>query len=225
MTPASTGAAAVRPAGWKEPFHSEHSLWHHVWRLLRLQIAISLSTFRAARLRRKIGTVILALLILVFAGFIFALSWLLLSFLNSPELAEILATQDIQSVTPFLESVPVLILRGTAFAMLMLNRRTIVITWSTFVRLSSLAVSLALLPIWLEGAAIGAGALGLALATGILTYAAEKNLERECPNRVCERDKADQAERLSSEVKTGALVTDVLLGVGVVSLGIGFAID
>lgn len=62
-------------------------------------------------------------------------------------------------------SVPVLILRGTAFAMLMLNRRTIVITWSTFVRLSSLAVSLAVLPMWLEGAAIGAGALVLCMAS------------------------------------------------------------
>ncbi|MBN1438504.1 MAG: hypothetical protein JW929_03765 [Anaerolineales bacterium] len=106
---------AVRPAGWKEPFHPEHSLWHHVWRLLGLQVRISWSTFRAAKLRRKIGTVALAVVILVFAGGVFALSWFLLSLLRSPELAEVLAEQNQPSMAPFLESVPVLILAG-AFA-------------------------------------------------------------------------------------------------------------
>lgn len=62
-------------------------------------------------------------------------------------------------------SLPVLILRGTAFALLMLNRKTIIITWSTFIRLSSLAVSLAVLPNWLSGAAIGAGALVFCMAS------------------------------------------------------------
>ena len=62
-------------------------------------------------------------------------------------------------------SVPVLILRGSAFALLMLNRKTIIITWSTLVRLASLAVSLAILPIWFEGAAIGAAALVLCMAS------------------------------------------------------------
>lgn len=61
-------------------------------------------------------------------------------------------------------SMPVLLLRGLAFALLMLNRKTIIITWSTFIRLSSLAVSLAVLPLWLEGAAIGAGALVCCMA-------------------------------------------------------------
>ncbi|MEM7403733.1 MAG: hypothetical protein AAF458_00510 [Pseudomonadota bacterium] len=56
-------------------------------------------------------------------------------------------------------SMPVLLLRGTAFALLMLNRRTIIITWSTLVRLASLGLSLVFLPNWLEGAAIGGGAL------------------------------------------------------------------
>jgi len=62
-------------------------------------------------------------------------------------------------------SVPVLILRGIAFALLMLNRKTIIITFSTLVRLASLAVSLAILPTVLEGAAIGAGALVLCMAS------------------------------------------------------------
>jgi hypothetical protein len=62
-------------------------------------------------------------------------------------------------------SVPVLLLRGSAFALLMLNRKTIIITCSTFVRLSSLGVSLVVLPNWLDGAAIGAGALVLCMAS------------------------------------------------------------
>jgi ABC-2 type transport system permease protein len=111
-------AAAVRPAGWKEPVHPEHPLWHYVWKLLRLQVLITWSTFRAARLRRKIGTVILALLILLFAAGVFAVSWVLLGALRSPELAKILAEQGQPSLTPFLESVPVLILAGTFIAIL-----------------------------------------------------------------------------------------------------------
>lgn len=56
-------------------------------------------------------------------------------------------------------SMPVLILRGVAFALLMEHRRTPIITVSTLVRLLTLAVSLVVLPAVLSGAAIGAGAL------------------------------------------------------------------
>ena len=62
-------------------------------------------------------------------------------------------------------SIPVLLMRGIAFALLMMNRRTIIITCSTFIRLSSLAISLVVLPNWLEGAAIGAGALVICMAS------------------------------------------------------------
>ncbi|MEZ5856419.1 MAG: hypothetical protein R3D67_17340 [Hyphomicrobiaceae bacterium] len=62
-------------------------------------------------------------------------------------------------------SAPVLILRGTAFALLMLSRKTIIITASTLVRLLSLTASLAILPFWLEGAAIGAAALVACMAS------------------------------------------------------------
>ena len=62
-------------------------------------------------------------------------------------------------------SIPVLLMRGIAFALLMMNRRTIIITCSTFVRLASLGISLAVLPLWLEGAAIGAGALVICMAS------------------------------------------------------------
>jgi Na+-driven multidrug efflux pump len=56
-------------------------------------------------------------------------------------------------------SAPVLLFRGIAFALLMVNRRTIFITWSTFVRLVSLGGSLLALPLLFSGAAIGAAAL------------------------------------------------------------------
>ena len=56
-------------------------------------------------------------------------------------------------------SAPVLLFRGIAFALLMVNRRTIFITWSTFVRLASLGGSLLVLPFVFSGAAIGAAAL------------------------------------------------------------------
>jgi progressive ankylosis protein len=64
-----------------------------------------------------------------------------------------------QACILLLFSMPILLLRGVAFAILMLNRRTLVITWSTLIRLLSLGVSLVILPHWLNGAAIGAGAL------------------------------------------------------------------
>jgi progressive ankylosis protein len=62
-------------------------------------------------------------------------------------------------------SAPVLLLRGTAFALLMLNRKTIIITWSTLIRLSSLGLSLIFLPVWLEGASVGAAALVFCMAS------------------------------------------------------------
>ncbi|MGE0766154.1 MAG: hypothetical protein AB7L90_06790 [Hyphomicrobiaceae bacterium] len=72
------------------------------------------------------------------------------------------------AVAMLLMSIPVLLGRGTAFALLMLNRRTLVITFSTLVRLLSLAISLIILPFWLEGAAIGAAALVLCMAVETL---------------------------------------------------------
>ena len=62
-------------------------------------------------------------------------------------------------------SAPFLIVRANAFALLMLARRTVIITLSTLVRLLSLTVSLALLPQVLEGAAIGAAALVICMAS------------------------------------------------------------
>jgi ABC-2 type transport system permease protein len=111
----NSAAGAIRNAG---P-HPEYPLWHYVWKLLRLQIVSTVSGFRNARLRRKIGTIIVAVLILLFAAFAFVLSWLLLAFLRSPELATILAEQNMGSPASFLESVPVLLLAMTFLAILL----------------------------------------------------------------------------------------------------------
>jgi Na+-driven multidrug efflux pump len=62
-------------------------------------------------------------------------------------------------------SSPFLVFRANAFALLMMARRTMIITMSTLVRLLSLVVSLAVLPEWLSGAAIGAAALTICMAS------------------------------------------------------------
>ena len=54
---------------------------------------------------------------------------------------------------------PILIVRGCAFALLMLNRRTLLITASTLVRLISLGASFLVWPYFVDGAVIGAAAL------------------------------------------------------------------
>jgi Na+-driven multidrug efflux pump len=59
----------------------------------------------------------------------------------------------------FVVSAPILILRGFAFALLMMSRNTLLITLSTFVRLIVLSLSLFIWPMFVSGAAIGAAAL------------------------------------------------------------------
>jgi len=68
-------------------------------------------------------------------------------------------TQAKTATWVFCISAPILIVRGTAFALLMLNRRTLYITAATLVRLASLGLSLLVWPLFLDGAAIGAAAL------------------------------------------------------------------
>ena len=64
------------------------NLWLVVLKLLRLRLIITISGFRHAKLSRKIGTAFLGLLFLAFLGFIFFVSWSLLRFLQSPDIAE-----------------------------------------------------------------------------------------------------------------------------------------
>ena len=64
----------------------------------------------------------------------------------------------------FCLSAPFLIARAFTFGVLMLNRRTMLISWSTLARLASLAGSLAVLPWFVSGAAAGAAALVTCMA-------------------------------------------------------------
>ncbi len=84
-------------------------LWRSVGKLLRLRALIFASDFRHAKARRKIGLVFLGLLVLAMLAFVFFVSWSLLGFLRSPELAQIVGDP-----TPLLEGVPVLTV-GAAF--------------------------------------------------------------------------------------------------------------
>ncbi len=93
----------------------EPGLWPSVGKLLRLQVVIFISRFRRASAWGKIGWVLLGLLMLGALGVGFFISWLLLRFVNSPELAEYVG-----DLRPFLDLVPVGIL-GVAFAGVLLT--------------------------------------------------------------------------------------------------------
>lgn len=60
---------------------------------------------------------------------------------------------------------PITVFRSLAYTLLMRNRRTILITVGTFVRLAALGGYLAVLPSFLSGAAVGAAALFLCILT------------------------------------------------------------
>jgi ABC-2 type transport system permease protein len=81
-----------------------HGFGYYVLKLLRLRLLITFNGFRRAKLRRKILTSILILLILAFVVFVFGSSLFLLKFLRSPELAI-----SIGDITPFLAKVPAII--------------------------------------------------------------------------------------------------------------------
>ncbi|MEW6404094.1 MAG: hypothetical protein AB1649_20045 [Chloroflexota bacterium] len=77
-----------------------------VWKLLRLRLRISVNSFRHAKLSRKIGQVILWLMVLGFGYFILFVSRFLLSTLRSPEFAQFI-TVDLDAL---LASIPALTL-------------------------------------------------------------------------------------------------------------------
>jgi len=77
-----------------------------VWKLLRLRLRITFNTFRRARLRGKIGTTILYVMLLGFGVFIYWLSKLILDAVRSPEIAKYTG----MDFTGVLTSIPALIL-------------------------------------------------------------------------------------------------------------------
>lgn len=76
-----------------------------VWKLIRLRIQISINSFKHAKIIKKILIIFGCLALLAFAAGICILSWLLLGFLRSPQLKQYVGLD----VTPFLQSVPVLV--------------------------------------------------------------------------------------------------------------------
>jgi ABC-2 type transport system permease protein len=97
-----------------ESWQRETSMWSYVWKLLHMRKVIFISGFRRARLRRKIGMTFLGLLVLGGFALVFTVSWFLLRFLRGPELKSIVG-----SVTPILDSVPVIILAGAFLGILL----------------------------------------------------------------------------------------------------------
>jgi ABC-2 type transport system permease protein len=85
------------------------------WQLLRLRVRISWNSFRHARTGRKIGSIVIAVLIAGLACFLFWLSWLLLGFLGSPYLKLTLGLD----AAPFLQIIPALILSLIFIAILL----------------------------------------------------------------------------------------------------------
>jgi len=79
--------------------------WPAVARLLRLQAQIAVSGLRRSSVRGRVGAAFLAFLMLLIAGFVFAMGLALMGFLRSPQLAA--AAPELGSL---LASIPVLIL-------------------------------------------------------------------------------------------------------------------
>ena len=94
--------------------HPGRHLWRSVGKLLRLRTVIWTGTLRRAPLRRKISYLILAVLIVAGFGFAFFLSWQLLKFFQSPQLAGILG-----DTSSLIDSVPVFIISAAFIGILL----------------------------------------------------------------------------------------------------------
>jgi ABC-2 type transport system permease protein len=88
-------------------------LWPYVWKLLRLRWVIFSSEFRRAKLKRKFGMIVLGLLVIGGMALAFVLSWMLLKFLQSPELV-----QEFGAPGNFLDSIPALVVSAMALTIL-----------------------------------------------------------------------------------------------------------
>ena len=89
------------------------SLWSMVWKLLRLRLIIQISAFRRAKTRRKIGMIVVGVLLLAFLGFIIFISWALLRFLQNPRMAEY-----VPELAVLIDSVPIMIVGGAFLGIL-----------------------------------------------------------------------------------------------------------
>ena len=90
-----------------KPAETNPSFWPVVWKLLRLRLRIFVNGFLRAKIRRKIGTAVLGLLLLGLLGFAFYISWWLLQGLRSPMVAEIVG-----DMSQLLHTIPTIIFNG-----------------------------------------------------------------------------------------------------------------
>ncbi len=88
-------------------------LWPAVSTLLRLRLQTVVRGFRRSTRRRKFGTVVLGLVLIVFLGGLFALSWMSLGWIRSPEFAGMAG-----DIGAFLDSLPSLVLGGAFLGIL-----------------------------------------------------------------------------------------------------------
>ena len=90
------------------------ALWASVGKLLRLRLRIWWSGIKRASKRRKFSLAIIALLILAGLGLLIFLSWSLLRFIQSPQLAEMVGDQS-----AFIDSLPVMLVGGAFLGILL----------------------------------------------------------------------------------------------------------
>lgn len=90
-------------------------LWPSVWKLLRLRVNIWWNSLKRSKLRNKIVTGVLALLLVGLMVFLFIASSWLLAFLKSPQLAEIIDPAQI------LAAIPTIVLTMAFFLVIMTN--------------------------------------------------------------------------------------------------------
>jgi ABC-2 type transport system permease protein len=90
-------------------------LWPSVWKLLRLRVRIFWNGFTRAKLRQKIGTIVIAVLLVGGMALLFFLSSLLLRFMQSPALSQYV------DPTQFLDAIPTLVLTGAFLLTIMTN--------------------------------------------------------------------------------------------------------
>jgi ABC-2 type transport system permease protein len=90
-------------------------LWPSVWKLLRLRARIWWNNFKRSKLRAKIGTIVVLVLVLAGMGLLFFLSSQLLRFLRSPALAELI------DPAAFLSAIPTMVLTGAFVVVVLTN--------------------------------------------------------------------------------------------------------
>ncbi len=92
----------------------ETRLLPSVWKLLRIRILITFSSFKRGKLRNKIGTIVLWLFFAALMAGAFIGSWYLLQFIQSKEFVAMVGDPE-----PILRSIPTLMISGSIIMIFM----------------------------------------------------------------------------------------------------------